>query len=89
MSGQIVTPSRRGLFGLIAGAFAAPVVGKLPAPEVVLRSTFTYYPAPPVNLSLADIVSVTLRNQSALIAHNMTKNNALLSRLKADHGEAA
>lgn len=79
-----MTPSRRGFFGLLAGAAAAPIVAKLPAPvaspyawtEVSAGYTVT-------NLSLQDIVTATLRARSGVLLDNMTRNNALLERLTA------
>lgn len=74
--------NRRGLFGFLAGAAVAPVVAKLPAAEVVTRATFTAYPAGAHNLTLAEIVSATLRSRSAALADNLTKSNALLAHLQ-------
>jgi hypothetical protein len=69
--------SRRRLFGLFAAAAATPVLAALPAPVVAATPVATS-----MGLSLADIVAATLRNRSAVIVDNLSRDNALLSRLK-------
>ena len=69
--------SRRGLFGLFAGAMATPVLAKLAPPF----TPEAFAVAPACNLSLADIVAVTLRNRAAAIADNLTRVNPLFARM--------
>ena len=71
--------SRRGLFGLFAGALATPYVGKLPSIAVA-------GPMSGAELSLADIVAVTLRNRSATIVNNLSRPNPLLNIALAQRG---
>lgn len=75
-----MTPSRRGLFGLFglfAGALAAPYLGKLPPIAVG-------GPMAPVALSLSEIVTTTLRSLSATIADDLTRHNPMVDRLSAE-----
>lgn len=67
--------SRRGLFGLFAGAIATPVLAKL---TPFTPAAFT---EPVYNLSLSDIVAVTLRARSGQIADNLLRVNPLFARM--------
>jgi hypothetical protein len=70
--------SRRGFFGLIAGAAAIPLVGKLPPVALTNYRTASVAYGP----SLSEIVSTTLRARSATIADNLMKASPLLESLQ-------
>lgn len=70
--------SRRGLFGLFAGAMATPVLGKL-----AMLTPDAFAVAPKCALSLSDIVAITLRARSAKIVESMYRTNPLLAALAA------
>lgn len=74
--------SRRGFLGFLVAAPLAPIAAKL-APPVASPYAWTEVSAgyAVTNLSLADIVTATLRARSGMIADNLTRNNALLDRL--------
>lgn len=75
--------SRRSIFGLFAGAVAAPFV-KVPVTPAPAAAAVV-----PAGLSLSDIVTATLRNRSGAIADSIQRNNPLLGRLAhSEHGRS-
>lgn len=71
--------SRRSMFAMAAGAAVAPIVAKLPLPALPALSDCTIITMSP---SMAEIVTTTLRNRSAVLAMSVTRNNAMLRQLK-------
>lgn len=70
--------SRRGFFGFLAGAAALPIVAKLPAAEAYAFREVSYG----YSVSLSEIVTMTLRARSGLVANSLMTRNALLAHLE-------
>lgn len=70
-----MNPSRRGLFGLFAGAIAAPYLPGLPS--IAIGG-----PAAEAQLSMAGIVAATMRARSGQLAAMMIRESPLLRYLK-------
>ncbi len=69
--------NRRGFLGALCGMLIAPYAKAVEIVQSIplFKPKVTTYP------NLSEIVTTTLRNRTAMLADNFTKNNALLSQL--------
>ena len=70
--------NRRGFIAGLGALLAAPAIIRTPGLLMPVK-------APPIirTLTLSEIVTTTLRNRAGALAESVTRNNALLERLKA------